>query len=176
MKSNQRKVIYQTREGVFHLISKHEKECFIWYPNTRRSVLFDIQTRKGVFYVIYQTREGVFHLISKHQEVVNQTREGVFIRYSNTEKECLYDRVVKWWRSYHGWRITFASVDFWHVYHEFILSTKNCTLSKVQSLNLAQVQNFQNFSIKYLSESFLICSFVFRFSKASFNALTTSFI
>ena len=34
-------VIYQTREGVFHLISKHRE-------------------------VIYQTQEGVFHLTSKH--------------------------------------------------------------------------------------------------------------
>ena len=103
--SKHREIIYQTRGRVFYLISNHREE-------------------------IYQTREGVFHLISKHQEVINQTREGVFIRYSNTEKECLYDRVVKWWRTYHGWRITFASVDFWLVYREFIVSTKNSLLSQ----------------------------------------------
>ena len=66
-------VIYQTREGVFHLISK---------------------TREGVFHlifkhleVIYQTREGVFHLISKHLVVIYQTRERVFHCYPNTEKQ-----------------------------------------------------------------------------------------
>ena len=135
--------ISNTRRSVSFNIQTGERVLF-YIPtprsnisNTRRSVSINIQTREGVFYLIskhreeiYQTREGVFHLISKHQEVINQTREGVFIRYSNTEKECLYDRVVKWWRPYHGWRITFASVDFWLVYREFIVSTKNSLLSQ----------------------------------------------
>ena len=41
-------VIYQTREGAFHLISQHGKER-------------------------YQTREGVFHLILKHRKVGKKT-------------------------------------------------------------------------------------------------------
>ena len=73
-------VIYQTREGAFHLISKHGKVRY--------------QTREGVFHLIskhwevrYQTREGAFHLISKYREVIYQTREGeCFIWYSNIDK------------------------------------------------------------------------------------------
>ena len=69
---------YQTREGVFHLISKHwEVIC---------------QTREGVFHpiskpreVIYET-QGVFHLISKHREVIYQTREKVFYRICKDRK------------------------------------------------------------------------------------------
>ena len=102
----------QTREGLFYLISKHEKECFIWYPNTekwyikydesfiwypntRKSILFDIQTprsdisntRRSVSFNI-QTRGRVFYLISKYREVIYQTREGVFHLISKQEREC----------------------------------------------------------------------------------------
>ena len=96
---------------------KHDKRSFIWYPNTRRSVLPDIQTSRsnqtrkevfhliskhrevtyqsrGVFYlinkhceVIYQTREEVFHLISKHREAIYQTREGVFHIYKSNTRK-----------------------------------------------------------------------------------------
>ena len=73
-------VIYQTREGAFHLISKHGKVRY--------------QTREGVFHLIskhrevrYQTREGAFHLISKYREVIYQTRDReCFIWYSNIDK------------------------------------------------------------------------------------------
>ena len=93
----------QTREGVFYLISKHEKECFIWYPNTRKSVLFDTQTlrsdisnTRSVSFDI-QTRGRVFYLISKQREIMNETREGegVFhftfrrlIYQARDQKEC----------------------------------------------------------------------------------------
>ena len=66
--------------------------------------------------------------------------------------------VIKWWPVklfpnfsgilfdylfYDGGRITFAVVDFWHVYPGFVATTKNSTL------------------IKYLfKQSFLMCSFV----------------
>ena len=50
-----REVIYQIREGVFHLISKHQEVN--GKSNWRRSLPSDI---------------------SKHREVINQTREGVF--------------------------------------------------------------------------------------------------
>ena len=57
-------VKYETREWVFHLITKH-RELFY-------------QVRDGVFYltsnhreVIYQTHEWVLHLISKHKKAPN---------------------------------------------------------------------------------------------------------
>ena len=91
-------VIYQTREGAFHLISKHGKVRY----QSREGVFHQIskhrevryQTREEAFYliskhreVIYRTREEVFHLISQHWEVIYQTREGeCFIWYSNIDK------------------------------------------------------------------------------------------
>ena len=83
LKSKQRKVIYQTREGVFHLTSKHEKECFIWYPNTRRSVLFDIQTRERVLFDIQTLRSDISNTRSVSFDIriprsnIRNTRESV---------------------------------------------------------------------------------------------------
>ena len=58
----------------------------------------------------------------------------------------------------------------------WIVSIKNSTLLNVYTLNLAyKVQNLPDFFGKYLLESILMFSCVFRFSKASFCALTSSF-
>ena len=54
-------VIYQTREGAFHLISKHGK-------------------------VRYQTREGVFHRYSNTEKLCIKHEKECFIWYWNIEK------------------------------------------------------------------------------------------
>ena len=109
----------QTREGVFYLISKHEKECFIWYPNTekwyikyeeyfirypntRKSVSFDIQiprsdisnTRGSVSFYIQTTYisskrpEGVLHMRMSVSSDIQTPRSNKsnMIRYLITEK------------------------------------------------------------------------------------------
>ena len=66
----------QTREGVFHLMSKHLEVISIKYED-QVCHLSCFQTQEGVFYliskhleVIYETRKGLFHLISKYPEVI----------------------------------------------------------------------------------------------------------
>ena len=77
----------QTREGVFYLISntekqyiKHERKCFIWYPNTsprsdisntRRSVLSDIQTSRSN---ISDTKGSVSFDIQTPRSNISNTR------------------------------------------------------------------------------------------------------
>ena len=65
-------IIYQTREGAYHLISRHRE-------------------------VIYKTRGGVFHLVSKHRELSN-TRRSISsdiqtprTNISNTRRSVLSD-------------------------------------------------------------------------------------
>ena len=110
----------QTREGVFYLISntekqyiKHEKECFIWYltlrsniSNTRGSVSFDIQTPHQE--VIYQTREGVFYLISKRREVIYQTRKEVF-HLIFKHREVIYQTRGVFYLIYKHWKVIYQT-------------------------------------------------------------------
>ena len=116
--SKPRVLLNQTRDGVFHLISKHlgnkifktrisvssdiQTPSFI-QSNTRRSVSSDIQTPNiiqsnttwGVSSDIkhrgvkYQTPERVFHLITGHRELSYQARDGVF-HLTSKHREVMY--------------------------------------------------------------------------------------
>ena len=50
-----------------------------------------------------------------------------------------------------------------------------CLSDRLAIKNSTRTENFQNVSTKYMIESFVMLFRVFRFSKASFNALTCSF-
>ena len=66
---------------------KHDKECFIWYPNTIRSVSFDIQTREGVFYLISNTEKQYI----KHEKECFIWYLTLRSNISNTRRSVLSD-------------------------------------------------------------------------------------
>ena len=133
----------------------------------------------------YRKLRRIYKLGSKVEKVGQELVKPFYGNY-----ELILVCVIKWWwvkraqeilriwgkrkwkfslisRAYH--LITYFNIKiswvtnnarFWHVFPDFIVSIEDYTLSKVSSLNLASVQNFQNFSTKYPLESFLMYYFL----------------
>ena len=89
---------------MFYLISKHEKECFIWYPNTekecliwypntRRSVLFDIQTPTSN---ISNTRMSVSSDIQTPRSNKSNMRRSVYTIFNHREVIWYPRKRIKW--------------------------------------------------------------------------------